>query len=114
VTLDLTRARLRLLNGHAAAHEETRLLSYMTRRDRGHIYFARCGDRVKIGFASDVPHRIRTLQIGCPDPITVLLLYPATRRDEATLHKRFKKYRQRGEWFRLVPAITSYIAERQA
>lgn len=67
----------------------------------GHIYFARAGDHVKIGFAVDITSRIRTLRTGNVAKITVEESFASFIEAERMLHKHFKKDRVRGEWFKI-------------
>ena len=74
------------------------------------IYLVRAGDRIKIGYAeSDVPGRIKTLQTGCPTPLTLLATFPGGRSVEASLHRRYAHLRTTGEWFRADPVLLEHI-----
>lgn len=71
---------------------------------KGYIYFAKCGNYIKIGLTSNsVKSRINGLQVGSPEP--VLLLHSIKSSDirslEGFYHKKFKNKRVQGEWFRL-------------
>lgn len=66
------------------------------------VYFLRAGDDgpVKIGFASDLNLRITEIQIGCPEPLSILrVIDDGGKTAERWLHKHFKDKRLRGEWF---------------
>lgn len=78
------------------------------------VYFAKVGDYVKIGFASNPRQRMASLLNGsrliCPDdldrtlPIDIVLLIPFCRmRDERNLHLLFARHWVVGEWFRWSP-----------
>ncbi|MCD4535681.1 GIY-YIG nuclease family protein [Nocardioides sp. cx-169] len=80
------------------------------------IYFARVGEYVKIGSASCVHKRMRTVLNGtrliCPDdldrtlPIELLRLVPnCRRRDELNMHLLFAAHWEVGEWFRWSPTF---------
>lgn len=58
---------------------------------------------VKIGIASHVKKRVRSLQTSCPFPIKLLKSWMCTdaRSLEELLHSKYAKYRQSGEWFHL-------------
>jgi hypothetical protein len=58
---------------------------------------------VKIGIATDVMSRIRTIQISCPQNITILdeLDFQCAQSYETSLHARYSSKHFRGEWFRL-------------
>lgn len=77
----------------------------------GLIYFlnAKESQRVKIGFAVNLERRVKELQTGCPEKLTVLRTIPGTRADERNLHKRFAAYRLTGEWFRNAAPLMNYI-----
>lgn len=66
------------------------------------VYFIRCecAERfIKIGLANDPDWRLKEHSIGNPYPLTMLFYGPGDRSDEQMLHRRFKRYRFRGEWF---------------
>jgi hypothetical protein len=65
---------------------------------------------VKIGRAEDVADRVKTLQTGHHDELRVLLVLDGDR--ESELHKRFRRDRIRGEWFRWSVDIETFVAER--
>lgn len=69
----------------------------------GRIYLIRSGKRghVKIGWtASSVESRLAELQCGNPEKLIVCrVIENMSRRDEASMHKRFAALRIHGEWF---------------
>ena len=65
----------------------------------GNIYFIKCGNFVKIGYAKDVSKRLSELQVGNPYPLTIMTVIPGTLRLEALFHQALQGYRERGEWF---------------
>jgi hypothetical protein len=67
------------------------------------------GGPIKIGHSRDVEKRIKELQTGFPTKLIVLALLPGSRSTEASLHRRFKKYRLHGEWFSPAPELLEYI-----
>lgn len=73
---------------------------------------------IKIGLAKDVAKRRRTLQIGQPFDLKVLhrleVSDDAALEVERAIHKRLKRYRIRGEWFRLERGLAISTAERVA
>lgn len=84
---------------------------------QGRVYFVQgtTGGLVKIGFTVDgVKRRLLSLQMQSPVHLRVLLSFPGTRLDEAALHGRFAIAREHGEWFRPVPEILSFLAERRS
>jgi hypothetical protein len=65
------------------------------------VYFIRSGDRgpVKIGWTTDVPERVSRLQMGNPEPLRVLAIWPGGADEEARIHAEWSRLRIRGEWF---------------
>jgi hypothetical protein len=70
-------------------------------------YFISDGEHVKIGVASDAERRLRSLQIGCPRRLELLLVLPGNH--ELGLHERFAADHARGEWFVLSAAVRAFI-----
>lgn len=58
---------------------------------------------VKIGSATNVDRRLRSLQIGCPDELkvffTIWLRGPVAQKVECEAHRRLEGSHRRGEWF---------------
>jgi len=79
------------------------------------IYFAQSGTDgpVKIGCADDIRKRMRALQTGNPDGITLLAVIPGGLPEERKLHLQFAHLRQRGEWFIASPALRRFIAGQE-
>jgi hypothetical protein len=76
---------------------------------RGFVYFAKVGRYVKIGWASNVPRRMKTL--GASE---VYHTFPGTRADEKAMHRTFHKYLADGaEYFHPVPVLMNYIKQLQ-
>lgn len=79
------------------------------------VYFARCGDYVKIGYASNPTHRAKHLLSGkiiVPTdldrtrPVELVLVIPFCRmRDERNLHLLFANHWAVGEWYHWTPAF---------
>lgn len=89
---------------------ELYMVSRVVQRDRGWT--------VKVGFSRNPRERLKALQTGCPDELTIRECYPAPRRIERAAHELFAKDRRAGEWFeaswgvhRLFDAL-SYIHRR--
>jgi hypothetical protein len=91
----------------------------VAKKSMGLIYFiqaGRTGD-IKIGWTkTDAGKRLKELQTGNSKRLRVLGFIPESDRDdEKALHKRFREFRQSGEWFADVTPIRDYIeAEAQA
>lgn len=75
----------------------------------GHVYFARCGDFVKIGFSQMPSQRVHDLAAGTPYDLKVLKIIPGNRQHEARLHDCLDEYHHRREWFRLTPELLAAI-----
>lgn len=112
--IDLDRAaaerRAERIDMHCAAIREAsadlRALGYRDGRGRGdsqHLYFIEAvgAGVVKIGKASDVLNRLRTLQTGNACELRLLGVARDRGADESRWHRAFSGQRVRGEWFRL-------------
>lgn len=81
-------------------------------RHLGAIYFVRCGNRVKIGFASHIHRRICQLRVASAEPLDLIGTIPGNRYIEEFLHWQFRDARESGEWFRLDdPSLADFIAK---
>ena len=76
-----------------------------------YVYFAKCGDYVKIGFSYQPEKRVRGLFKGAAlirpadldtaQPVELVhVLDDCTAKDERRLHALFTRWRVEGEWFR--------------
>lgn len=77
----------------------------------GFVYFLRCSELVKIGFSRDPDLRAKNIASMSPLGLSIVGLHPATRRDEAYLHRLFAARRKHGEWFEWCSEIAE-VAER--
>lgn len=71
-----------------------------------YVYAIAHGEHVKIGFSRDPKGRVRALQTAYPGHLTLRWSQKVPGRQQAKalekrLHKRFKKYHIRGEWFHI-------------
>lgn len=73
------------------------------------VYFARAGQRVKIGKAKNVQARLATLQTGCPDKIELIMTIPGDHALERELHHQFSHLREHGEWFRHEGELAAFL-----
>jgi hypothetical protein len=71
---------------------------------KGHVYFIRFGDRIKIGFTTSVTTRMKNLPHD-----EILALVPGTLSTERMYHKQFDAIRITGEWFDNDPRLTDFI-----
>lgn len=78
----------------------------------GFIYLihAEATNSVKVGYSSKDPlGRMRALQTGNADELTLLGTMRGTMADERFWHSRFASYCIRGEWFRFDGLLKEFI-----
>lgn len=70
---------------------------------KGYIYFAvtEDGKFVKIGFATNMYSRLHSLRTGNHQKVSIHESFASYQAAEGLLHKHFKKFRVRGEWFKM-------------
>lgn len=75
------------------------------------VYVIRCEQFVKIGKTTQQANRLAALQTANPfDLVTVAIIQPDDGDElERELHKRFARYRHRGEWFRDAGWLSRWI-----
>lgn len=73
-----------------------------TRKAQGYIYFiqGQCGGAIKIGFSYQPAERLKSLQTGYPDTLTILSMIPGSLDLERELHEEFSYCKLNGEWFK--------------
>lgn len=76
------------------------------------IYFLVEADQVKIGYALDIETRRKTLQTGVAKTLFIVGAYEGDVKDEKELHRRFKDYKLRGEWFSVTQKVQEYITSK--
>lgn len=80
-------------------------------RAKGHpgwVYYLQVGDRIKIGFATDVRRRMRQY----PPNSDLLATRPGDKKLERELHQHFAAFRTEGrEWFSTHPELMVHIDE---
>ena len=54
---------------------------------------------IKIGFTTSPKERISQLQVNCPERLIIIHIGKGTHKQEAELHRKFKKQNISGEWF---------------
>jgi Helix-turn-helix domain/Meiotically up-regulated gene 113 len=75
------------------------------------VYVVGYGPYIKIGFSgSEKGSRIRSLQTGTPEKLEHFAHLAGGRKLEKALHKKFKPYRLRGEWFKKRGALLRWLA----
>ncbi|MBW2003075.1 MAG: GIY-YIG nuclease family protein [Deltaproteobacteria bacterium] len=78
------------------------------------IYFIRSGKKgaIKIGYSkNNIKDRMGELQVGSPELLTLIGVMEGNINKEKELHRKFKKYLIRGEWFRPSAEIKNFIFE---
>jgi hypothetical protein len=92
------------------------LKSFGSRRPKANtkfLYFALCGDAVKVGMAECPKDRIKTLQTGAPGPIEIVAAIPGAGHRESEIHRRLSSVHLHGEWFLYGPEVIAIIRELQ-
>ena len=74
-------------------------------------YVIRSGGFVKIGATANIENRVRELMISNPHEVTAVAVLAGGRTLEGTLHRRFRTYRSRHEWFRAEGELAQWISE---
>jgi hypothetical protein len=72
------------------------------------VYYMRLGNRVKIGWSSNLAVRVATIQ-----PEEVMATEDGGQKLEARRHKEFADLRVSGEWFRLEEPLIAHIEALQ-
>lgn len=75
----------------------------------GLVYFVRLGNRVKIGWTSNLAGRMAAVPHD-----EILHTQPGTMRDEKRCHAAFAHLREVGEWFRAEPDLLTFIDSLRA
>lgn len=91
----------------------------MTHRETTSVYFARLGDYIKVGSATDVPRRLRSLstkprQIKCPEDLVagdleLIGSIPGSYDLEFDIQARLWEWRVAGEWFAATPEVLDFV-----
>ncbi len=80
---------------------------------KGFVYFiqGQCGGAIKIGYSVYPEKRLKELQTGYPDTLKILLMIPGDEKTETVLHRQFKEFKLRGEWFKPDRFVINKIKE---
>lgn len=65
---------------------------------------------MKIGFTTNLKRRISSLRTGAAVPIEIIGTIKCSADRESLLHKKFGRYREHGEWFRLEGDLAKYVS----
>lgn len=79
----------------------------LPRRQAARVYFIQDGDAVNIGHSVSPERRMAGITT-CRE-LRLLLMIPGGPARERELHKKFAKFRVKGEWFQLAPPILDFI-----
>lgn len=74
--------------------------------DKATTYYMRIGNRVKIGYSTNLDLRMRTF-----NPEELLATEPGGRVREAALHRQFASLRTAGEWFRYESPLVEHVEQ---
>ena len=66
---------------------------------------------LKIGITADPKLRLSQMQVGAWETLALVLTIPGDPESEQSLHRRFRKHRIQGEWFRPSPEVLEWIEE---
>jgi len=72
----------------------------------GLVYFIQFGDRIKIGYTTDLEQRMSAIPHD-----KILALIAGTMADERRCHEKFAHLRLTGEWFSAGPDLLKFIAK---
>lgn len=78
----------------------------------GSIYVIGCAEpmAIKIGFTTKSPRaRLKQLQTGNPQKLTLIGWYPGSLREEREIHESLAEFRLTGEWFRVEAAANEAL-----
>jgi hypothetical protein len=91
--------------------ERFRLIS-LAAIDAPGVYVIGYNKLVKIGLSStSIKQRIVTIQQGLPHALRIYASLSGGAEEEKSLHRRFKKYHVRGEWFRRAGDLVRWIED---
>lgn len=101
------------IQANSQAREHQRIRAEMDREalvdeleQRSVVYYARTGDLVKIGYTTNLTHRMSAI-----GPDELLVTEPGGPKREHERHQQFIELWARGEWFRYEGALRTHVAE---
>lgn len=85
----------------------------MDKANGRYIYFIVRSDthEIKIGMSYDPVDRFLALQSELGISLRLVGILPTKAQSDRYMHRKFKKYRTKGEWFMPVPAVITFIDE---
>jgi hypothetical protein len=87
-------------------------LKSITPPEREGVYFLQQGDRIKIGYSTNIRKRARG-DAFASHPVRLVAWVPGTLTRERELHQQFGDLRVHGEWFRLDDTLVEFIKTKQ-
>ncbi|TPJ70445.1 MULTISPECIES: GIY-YIG nuclease family protein [unclassified Mesorhizobium] len=76
----------------------------------GFVYFLAMGDKVKIGFSTNVGKRLKAIQTACPLPAEIVKIIPGSEQTERYFHAHFAANRINGEWFAMDGHLSTFLS----
>ena len=75
------------------------------------LYLIKCSGNnfCKIGYSTNPKNRLNQLQTGSAFSVNLLASLEGTMEDERNLHKKFKNFKLKGEWFDYCTEIKEYF-----
>jgi hypothetical protein len=89
----------------ASRQREKNIAAAKARHNKGFVYFARRGDKLKIGTSVNVPKRISGLEFAAGGAFDDVVVTKGGRSREQLYHRRYAQHRLKGEWFNASPDI---------
>jgi hypothetical protein len=77
--------------------------------DGSFVYFYRVGDYIKIGVSRNLRQRCKAFQMLIPFDGSLIGAFPGSQEDEADVHRQFKRFEHRNEWFHAVPELLEWV-----
>jgi len=74
-----------------------------------YVYAIRAAGYVKIGISANPILRLNKIQSDCPFPATLESMIEGDVELEQSLHKRFRKYLAKGEWYECQGEVLSWL-----
>ncbi|MEZ0060957.1 hypothetical protein ABIF26_006500 [Bradyrhizobium elkanii] len=112
---DSPRIRLRSQPGSVEFLAEYRdALAGKSSPPQSFVYFARAGNKVKIGVSKNPRQRLGELKTGNSNKVRIYYVTPGDAQMERDLHKLFAEFRVNGEWFLYAEPIRNWIAQDEA
>ena len=73
------------------------------------VYFVQSLDKIKVGFTSNITHRIKGLRSANPHGVILIGTVHGDKNHEKKIHKVLKDHNVVGEWFKDCEEVREYI-----